>query len=312
ARPRSAAGRLPTAARSGALRAPAPRRQGRDARATRAIRCRARTGAPGELRRISRPRLARRACGRGLLRAHGPGLRRFLPRRARSDGRRATRRRARARRAARDGGSWSDGTARAGRPPGERRSGDADGAGGSRAGARDGRGGTAARGARVRRGARGGDRRARVPVDAPTPSRDGERAAVKILHLMSCSGWSSDAYWAARACCELERRGHAGTLGCKRGAEARVIDRARAGGVTRSETFEMAGGVRLARDGADLKRLARVLRDVDVVHVHRGKEHWLAVAAGYLTGGRRPPIVRTRHIAQAVRPHAGNRWLYRR
>jgi len=38
----------------------------------------------------------------------------------------------------------------------------------------------------------------------------------------------------------------------------------------------------------------------------------LAVAAGYLTGGRRPPVVRTRHIAQAVRPHAGNRWLYRR
>jgi glycosyltransferase involved in cell wall biosynthesis len=135
---------------------------------------------------------------------------------------------------------------------------------------------------------------------------------VKILHLMSCRGWSSDAYWAARACCELERRGHAVTLGCKRGTDARVIDRARAEGVTRIETFEMAGGIRLARDGADLRMLARVLRDVDVVHVHRGKEHWLAVAAGYLTGGRRPPIVRTRHIAQAVRPHAGNRWLYRR
>jgi glycosyltransferase involved in cell wall biosynthesis len=136
-------------------------------------------------------------------------------------------------------------------------------------------------------------------------------AAVKILHLVSCRGWSSDAYWAARACRELERRGHAVTLGCKRGTESRVIDRARAEGVTRIETFEMAGGLRLGRDSADLRRLARALRGVDVVHVHRGKEHWLAVAAGYLTGGRRPPIVRTRHIAQAVRPHAGNRWLYR-
>jgi glycosyltransferase involved in cell wall biosynthesis len=135
---------------------------------------------------------------------------------------------------------------------------------------------------------------------------------VKILHLVSCRGWSSDAYWAARACRELERRGHAVTLGCKRGTEERVIERARAEGVTRIETFEMAGGLRLAPDGADLRRLARTIRDVDVVHVHRGKEHWLAVAARYLSGGPRPPVVRTRHIAQAVRPHAGNRWLYRR
>ena len=135
---------------------------------------------------------------------------------------------------------------------------------------------------------------------------------MKILHLVSCRGWSSDAYWAARACHELERRGHTVTLGCKRGTEERVIGRARAEGVTRISTFEMAGGLRLARDGADLRRLARAIREVDVVHVHRGKEHWLAVAARYLSGGSRPPVVRTRHIAQAVRPHAGNRWLYRR
>jgi glycosyltransferase involved in cell wall biosynthesis len=135
---------------------------------------------------------------------------------------------------------------------------------------------------------------------------------VRILHLMSCRGWSSDAYWAARACRELERRGHAVTLGCKRGTDARVIERARAEGVTRIQTFELAGGVRPSLDGADLRRLARAFLDVDVVHVHRGKEHWLAAVAGYLTGGRRPPVVRTRHIAQAVRPHAANRWLYRR
>ncbi|OLD85905.1 MAG: hypothetical protein AUG55_01340, partial [Candidatus Rokubacteria bacterium 13_1_20CM_4_70_13] len=128
---------------------------------------------------------------------------------------------------------------------------------------------------------------------------------------MSCRGWSSDAYWAARACRELERRGHAVTLGCKRGTDARVIDRAREQGVTRIDTFELAGGMRPIPDSADLIALARVLREVDLVHVHRGKEHWLAVAAGYLAGARRPPVVRTRHIAQAVRPHAGNRWLYR-
>lgn len=134
---------------------------------------------------------------------------------------------------------------------------------------------------------------------------------MRILHLVSCRGWSSDAYWAARICRELERRGHQVTLGCRRGTEDAVIERARAEGVGAIETFEFAGGVRLASDGADLRRLARALLTADVVHVHRGKEHWLAVAAARL-GGRVRPIVRTRHIAQAVRAHAANRWLYRR
>ena len=134
---------------------------------------------------------------------------------------------------------------------------------------------------------------------------------MRILQLVSCRGWSSDAYWAARISRELERRGHEVTLGCRRGTDAAVIDRAREEGIARIETFEFAGGVRLAADGADVRRLARALLACDVVHVHRGKEHWLAVAASRL-GGRTRPIVRTRHIAQAVRPHAANRWLYRR
>jgi glycosyltransferase involved in cell wall biosynthesis len=134
---------------------------------------------------------------------------------------------------------------------------------------------------------------------------------VRILQLVSCRGWSSDAYWAARVSRELERRGHHVLLGCRRGTETAVIDRARAEGVSAIETFEFASGVRPAADGLDLRRLARAIRGADVVHVHRGKEHWLAVAASRL-GGRRRPIVRTRHIAHTVRAHAANRWLYRR
>jgi glycosyltransferase involved in cell wall biosynthesis len=133
---------------------------------------------------------------------------------------------------------------------------------------------------------------------------------VRVLHLVSCRGWSSDAYWAARVTRELERRGHEVTLGCRRGTERAVIDRARAEGVSRIETFEFAGGVRPGSDLADLRRLRAAVAAADVVHVHRGKEHWLAAAAARLAGGR--PIVRTRHIAQAVRAHAGNRWLYGR
>jgi glycosyltransferase involved in cell wall biosynthesis len=133
---------------------------------------------------------------------------------------------------------------------------------------------------------------------------------VRILQLVSCRGWSSDAYWAARVTRELERRGHAVTLGCRQGTERAVIDRVRDEGVSRIETFAFAGGLRPGADLADVRRLRTAVAAADVVHVHRGKEHWLAATAARLVGGR--PIVRTRHIAQAVRPHAANRWLYGR
>ena len=133
---------------------------------------------------------------------------------------------------------------------------------------------------------------------------------MRILQLVSCRGWSSDAYWAVRAARELERRGHHVTLGCRAGTDAKVIARARREGVERVTTFEFAGGLTPTRDVADVRRLGVALADADVVHVHRGKEHWLAALANRL-GRTRRPLVRTRHIVQAVRPHAGNRWLYR-
>lgn len=128
---------------------------------------------------------------------------------------------------------------------------------------------------------------------------------------MSCRGWSSDAYWAARVSVELERAGHQVILACRLGTEDQVIDRARAAGVRHIETLSFQGGLKPPSDAADLRRLRRWLSDVDVIHVHRGKEHWLAAIANRLAKKPRP-LVRTRHIVQAVRPHALNRWLYRK
>ena len=133
---------------------------------------------------------------------------------------------------------------------------------------------------------------------------------MRVLHLVSCRGWSSDAYWAARVARELERRGHEVVLVCRRRRADVVLDRARAEGIGRLETLELSGGVAPAADLADVRQLVTRLRETDVVHVHRGKEHWLAAVANRLAATPRP-LVRTRHIAQAVRPHAGNRWLYR-
>ncbi len=133
---------------------------------------------------------------------------------------------------------------------------------------------------------------------------------MRILQLVSCRGWSSDAYWAARVSRELSLRGHEVTLGCREGTDARVIRRARAEGVDRIVTFAFGSGLKPGRDVHDVRRLLDWLPRVDLVHVHRGKEHWLAAAVNRVSGTPRP-IVRTRHIAQAVRPHVANRWLYR-
>ena len=132
-----------------------------------------------------------------------------------------------------------------------------------------------------------------------------------ILQIVSCRGWSSDAYWAARATVELERAGHDVTLVCKRRSEARVIRRARDAGVSRIETLTLTSGIGPVADVRDLRRLVAWLPGAQVLHVHRGKEHWLAALANRMSSLRRP-LVRTRHIVQPVRPHALNRWLYGR
>jgi glycosyltransferase involved in cell wall biosynthesis len=134
---------------------------------------------------------------------------------------------------------------------------------------------------------------------------------MRILQLVSTRGWSSDAYWAARVSAELERAGHDVTLVCKRGSERRVIARARDVGVGRIETLGFGSGVKPITDASDLQRLIAWLGASDVVHVHRGKEHWLTAVANRLSRTPRP-LVRTRHIVQPIRPHALNRWLYRK
>jgi glycosyltransferase involved in cell wall biosynthesis len=134
---------------------------------------------------------------------------------------------------------------------------------------------------------------------------------MSIFQIVSCRGWSSDAYWAARVTVELERAGHDARLVCKRRSAERVIRRAKDTGVSRIETLALASGISPVCDVVDVRRLMEWLPEAHVLHVHRGKEHWLAALANRLSYSRRP-LVRTRHIVQPVRPHALNRWLYGR
>jgi len=132
---------------------------------------------------------------------------------------------------------------------------------------------------------------------------------VTIRHIVSCRGWSSDAYWAARAVVELDRAGHDVALVCKRSSQARVIRRAKEAGIERLETLHLSSGVSPITDALDLRQLVTWLPETQVLHVHRGKEHWLAALANRMSNPRKA-LVRTRHIVQPIRPHALNRWLY--
>lgn len=131
-----------------------------------------------------------------------------------------------------------------------------------------------------------------------------------IRHIVSCRGWSSDAYWAARAVVELDRAGQDVTLVCKRSSQARVVRRAKEAGIEHLETLHLSSGVSPIMDVLDLRQLVAWLPETQVLHVHRGKEHWLAALANRMSKNSRKALVRTRHIVQPIRPHALNRWLY--
>ena len=133
---------------------------------------------------------------------------------------------------------------------------------------------------------------------------------MNIRHIVSCRGWSSDAYWAARAVVELERAGHDVTLVCKKSSQARVMRRAKEAGIERIETLHLSSGVSPIMDVLDLRQLVAWLPETQVLHVHRGKEHWLAALANRMSKNPRKALVRTRHIVQPIRAHALNRWLY--
>lgn len=107
---------------------------------------------------------------------------------------------------------------------------------------------------------------------------------------------------------ELGRRGHRVWIGCRAGHELHDY-------VARAEldhiAFEFTGGFSPMADTRDAHRMARFVREIgiDLVHAHRGKDHWMAVAAARMTHF---PIVRTRHVVTPVKGHWANLWLYSR
>lgn len=106
----------------------------------------------------------------------------------------------------------------------------------------------------------------------------------------------------------LESLGHRVWLACRRGHELEAYAQ-REGMNFLSLGF--SGSFSPGGDWSDAQAMTRLVREekIDVIHAHRGKDHWAAVAAGLRAG---VPVVRTRHVVTRVKDHLFNRWLYGR
>ena len=133
---------------------------------------------------------------------------------------------------------------------------------------------------------------------------------LRILQLNSARKYVGEAAHTLNLTEALRRRGHSVWLGLRAGfntfreAERRGLE---------PLGFHMPHRWWPPQDVPDIRRIARLVREnqLQVIHAHRGKDHWQAVLAVtlYRLG---VPVVRTRHVVTPLSGHAANRWLARR
>ena len=101
----------------------------------------------------------------------------------------------------------------------------------------------------------------------------------------------------------LVKRGHSVTIVAP--AESKILRQAKEAGL-RHRSLEMPNSLW----PPTLWRLKRWIHQdrVDILHAHSGKDAWIAGIAGRIPG-RRPAILRTRHITNPIKHHAAYRWL---
>lgn len=133
-------------------------------------------------------------------------------------------------------------------------------------------------------------------------------AGLRILLLNSAKKWIGEAAHAFDLYRELLNAGHRPIFGCRAGFE---LEKAGKQAGYETVAFHFENGFSPLKDISDIRLIRRILdrEKIDVVHVHRGKDHWLAAAALLGRHGN-TALVRTRHVVTPAKNHAPNRWLY--
>jgi glycosyltransferase involved in cell wall biosynthesis len=145
------------------------------------------------------------------------------------------------------------------------------------------------------------------PTNAPSPS---PAPPLRILQLNSARKYIGEAAHTLNLAEALRRHGHAVWLGLRRGYD--TLERAAARGLE-PLAFNMPHRWWPPQDGPDLAQIARLVKShgIQLVHTHRGKDHWQAVLAARLYR-LKIPVVRTRHVVTPWSSNPANRWLARR
>jgi glycosyltransferase involved in cell wall biosynthesis len=131
-----------------------------------------------------------------------------------------------------------------------------------------------------------------------------------VLQLNSARKYIGEAAHTLNLTEALRRRGHAVTLGLRDGFD--TCRRAAQRGLD-PIPFHMPHRWWPPQDLPDIRRIARLVaeRRIELIHAHRGKDHWQAVLATRLFR-LKVPVIRTRHVVTPLKGHGANRWLARR
>jgi len=132
----------------------------------------------------------------------------------------------------------------------------------------------------------------------------------RILQLNSARKYIGEAAHTLNLTESLRQRGHTVLLGLRKGFD--TLERATARGLE-PIGFNMPHRWWPPQDGRDIRHIARLVREnkIELIHAHRGKDHWQAVFAARLFR-LNIPVIRTRHVVTPLSANAANRWLARR
>lgn len=118
---------------------------------------------------------------------------------------------------------------------------------------------------------------------------------MRILHSESSKGWGGQENRTLNELIGMRNLGHELAVVCQPGA--RLVERAREIGIP---VYEVP--MRGAADFPAILKLRHLMREggFDVVNTHSGRDTQLAGMAARSLGGRRPRVVRTRHLALPI------------
>lgn len=131
---------------------------------------------------------------------------------------------------------------------------------------------------------------------------------MRVLILNSARKFIGEAAHCLDLTRELNARGHKALLVLREGHEVQKLAEEFA---LPYRTLAFSSEFSPRRDLADVIKLRKLISEwnADIVHCHRGKDHWLAAFAQLLSPWHFPPIVRTRHVVVPMAQHIANKWL---